>query len=456
MLKKLSAIFAFIIAFGLCFFFVPPVFANNNFTVSYDGNTTLTFSNFTNGTPADCNPHDFELNVDETINNSLLNSYVTGFVACSSTSATIPEPLYNGTYFAAFLNASETQIWFSNLFTVTNNPRPTQEVVQITPSNTTVNSTYTATGSVINATPTSLDAQVQYADGLGFADILPPIFRTNNTFSLSNDYQSEGTYRVTVAVTDNQGIAGIGTAQVTVISPPNVGAISVSNPVVQVNSSITASASFSDADTTDTHTAIWNWGDGTTSTGTVTESNGSGTVGADSHTYTAAGVYTVTLTVSDDDGTSGQAIYQYASVYNPTAQGLFSAGEHFSSPAGAYPANSNLTGTVKFGLSYKYQSTMPVGDKQFTMNFNAANLLFNATSVSSLVISNGMATLTGTGTINGGSQSYNFLVTGVNGGGIRIQITDPSNNNNIIYDTQPEAAVSATPTTPVSGHVVVH
>lgn len=90
------------------------------------------------------------------------------------------------------------------------------------------------------------------------------------------------------------------------------------------------------------------------------------------------------------------------------------------------------------------------------MNFNAANLTFNATTVSSLVIANNMATLTGTGTINGGSHTYNFLVTGVNGGGIRIQITDPSNNNSVIYDTQPGVSATATPTTSGSGQVVVH
>lgn len=70
------------------------------------------------------------------------------------------------------------------------------------------------------------------------------------------------------------------------------------------------------------------------------------------------------------------------------------------------------------------------------------------------VIANSMAALTGTGTINGGSQTYNFLVTGVNGGG--IQSTNPSNNNAVIYDTQPGAAATATPTTSVTGNVLVH
>ncbi len=89
------------------------------------------------------------------------------------------------------------------------------------------------------------------------------------------------------------------------------------------------------------------------------------------------------------------------------------------------------------------------------MDFNAANLHFNATNISSLVISNSMATLTGNGTKNG-SGTYNFLVTGVDGGGIRIQITDPSNNNAVVYDTQPGDPATATPTTSVTGNVIAH
>ncbi len=240
--------------------------------------------------------------------------------------------------------------------------------------------------------------------------------------------------------------------------PPSVGAITVSPNPVQVNTATTASASFTDPDTADTHNnsgTYWNWGDGNTTTGTVTESGGSGSV-SDSHIYSTAGVYTVTLTVTDNHGASGQSTFQYVSVYNPTSQGLFTAGQHFTSPAGAYTANTSLTGTVKFGLSYKYQGTMPASDRQFTMNFPAASLNFNAITISSLVIANSMATLTGTGNINGGSHTYNFLVTGVNGGGIRIQITDPSNNNAVIFDTQPGDPTTATPTTSVTGNVIAH
>jgi hypothetical protein len=238
---------------------------------------------------------------------------------------------------------------------------------------------------------------------------------------------------------------------------PQVGAVTISPNPVQINTSITASANFTDADTGDTHTASIDWGDLTGSHPcTVTESNGSGSVSCSlSSGYASANVYPVTITVSDGTA-SGVSPVAYASVYNPTSQGLFSAGQRFSSPAGADPSNPNVTGNVQFGLAYKYQGTMPVGDRQFTMNFKADNLLFNATTVSSLVVSSGFATLTGTGTINGGSHTYNFLVTGVNGADIRIQITDPANNNAVIYDTQPGDPATATPTTSVTGNVIAH
>ena len=64
-----------------------------------------------------------------------------------------------------------------------------------------------------------------------------------------------------------------------------------------------ASASFSDPGTGDTHTATWEWGDGSTSAGTV----GSGAVGPNSHTYTTPGVYTVQLTVTDNQGATSTA-----------------------------------------------------------------------------------------------------------------------------------------------------
>jgi hypothetical protein len=239
-------------------------------------------------------------------------------------------------------------------------------------------------------------------------------------------------------------------------TPPQVGTVTISPNPVQINTSVTASANFTDPDTGDTHTATADFGDGTHTNVTcssVTEPSGS-TPGSVSCTlssgYTAANVYPVTITVSDGTTSTTSAI-SYASVYNPTQSSIFTAGQRFSNPSTASPSTS---GNVIFGLSYKYQGGMPTGVRQFSMDFNTANIHFNANYVNSLVISNGMATLTGTGTLNGGSQTDNFFVTGVDGGGIRIQITDSSNN--VVYDTQPGDPITATPTTSVTGQVIVH
>jgi protocatechuate 3,4-dioxygenase beta subunit len=290
---------------------------------------------------------------------------------------------------------------------------------------------------------TATDASGTYS----FANLQPGTY--TETLTIPTGYTATTTDPATVALgadtTQNFGL----------YSAPVVRDITSAPNPVQIDTAVSTSATFTDGDATDTHTATWNWGDGTTSAGVVTESNGTTSRSvAGTHTYTTAGVYTVTLTVSDDDGASGTATYQYVSVYNPTSQGIFSAGQRLSSPAGAYAQNPSLTGTVKFGLSYKYSGTVPVGDRQFTMTFSAANLIFNATNVSSLVTANGIGTLTGTGTING-SGTYNYLVTGdENANTIRIKITDQSGN--VIYDTQPGAAADAEPSTSVIGNVIAH
>ncbi|MFX1255897.1 MAG: PKD domain-containing protein [Promethearchaeota archaeon] len=58
---------------------------------------------------------------------------------------------------------------------------------------------------------------------------------------------------------------------------------------------------FTDPGILDTHTAVINWGDSTIEAGSVWELAGDGTVSG-SHIYAEDGIYTVTLTVTDDDG----------------------------------------------------------------------------------------------------------------------------------------------------------
>ncbi len=388
-------------------------------------------------------------------------------LSCTSTSISFTNAplgdndLPDGDYYLVLSNdpsgiAPYTWSEISQTFHLTSNlyPTPNHAPVISSLANDTINEgdTYSATGSFTDPDSTSWTGAVDYGDSSGSHSLT----LSGMNFSLSHVYKDNGTYTVTVSVTDNQGATGTSTAQVTVNNvAPTPGAITISPNPVQINTSVSATANFTDPGVLDTHTATINWGDGvnTNQPCSVTEPSGStpGTVTcALSSGYASANVYPVSITVSDGTA-SGTSPTAYASVYNPTQQGIFSAGQRFSNPATAYPSTS---GNVTFGLSYKYQGSMPTGVRQFSMDFNAANLHFNATNISALVIANNMATLTGTGMLNGGSQTYNFLVTGVNGGDIRIQITDSSNN--VIYDTQPGAAATATPTTSVTGNIVVH
>jgi len=219
---------------------------------------------------------------------------------------------------------------------------------------------------------------------------------------------------------------------------PTVGAISAPVDPQAVGTAVNASAGFSDPGTGDTHTAEWDWGDGSTSAGTV----GSGTVGPNSHTYTTPGVYTVKLTVTDDDGGVGQSIYQYVVIYDP-AGGFVTGGGWITSPAGAYPADPSLTGKANFGFNAKYKKGQSTPDGNTQFQFQTGNLNFKSSSYEWLVVAGANAKFKGVGTING-SGNYGFMLTAtdgqVNGGGgtdkFRIKIWDKDNGDAVVYDNQ--------------------
>jgi hypothetical protein len=326
-------------------------------------------------------------------------------------------------------------------------------------------STATLTGNIVDADP--LDTHtlvVNWGDGSPAqtftfgAGALP--------FSLSHRYldnppgQPNGSFPIALQVTDSNGGQGTASTAIQVNNvAPTVGAITAPLAPVQVSTAISTSAAFTDPGVLDTHTAVWSWGDSTTSAGTVTEANGAGSV-AGSHTYAADGVYTVTLTVTDNDGGVGTSVFQYVVVYNSRA-GFTTGAGWFNSPAGAYAANPNLTGRANVGFNARYQSgaTVPTGSTQF--DFPAANLAFVSTSYDWLVITTNQAQFQGSGTING-AGNYGFLVTAQDNGGhgsdlLRLEIWDKNHNNAVVYDTQPGAATTAAPTTALGGgRIQVH
>ena len=132
----------------------------------------------------------------------------------------------------------------------------------------------------------------------------------NGTVSGSHVYADNGTYTVKVTVTDDDGGVGSSTLVVTV---NNVAPTASAGPDQTANEGQAVSlapAAFNDPGTRDTHTATIDWGDGTTpDVGATSESpfgppgstsGANGTVSG-SHVYADNGIYTVKVTVTDDD-----------------------------------------------------------------------------------------------------------------------------------------------------------
>jgi VCBS repeat-containing protein len=250
-----------------------------------------------------------------------------------------------------------------------------------------------------------------------------------------------GTLTVRGTIKDKDGVEREYTANVAILNvSPSIGPIVAPLDPQKIGTAIAVSAPFTDPSVTDTHTAVWEWGDGATSAGGVDEASGSGSVSG-SHAYPAPGVYTVKLTVTDDDGDSGESIFQYVVIYDPNG-GFVTGGGWIDSPVGAYTADPTLSGKANFGFVSKYQkgANVPTGNTEF--QFHAGNLNFKSVAYDWLVISGPKAQYKGTGSINGAGE-YGFLLTAndgqVSGGGgadkFRIKIWDKTSGE-VVYDNQ--------------------
>jgi choice-of-anchor A domain-containing protein/RHS repeat-associated protein len=178
--------------------------------------------------------------------------------------------------------------------------------------------TYTA---VINWGDGSLGSgQVQFANGQG-------------TVRASHVYADNGSYQLTLTVTDSGGLSDVQTVNVLVRNvAPTVTAAAGQTATATVPLSLNV-ASFTVpgftlplSETLETLAANIDWGDGSQSAGQVAVTPGAagvltaGTVHG-SHAYQAAGVYTVTVRITDDDGASGVASFAVqVNAPPPTAQ----------------------------------------------------------------------------------------------------------------------------------------
>ena len=152
--------------------------------------------------------------------------------------------------------------------------------------------TFVSAGSFTDPGASSWTATVDYGEGAGPQSLA---LNADRSFALGNTYEEDGVYTVRVTVTGDDGGVDSDTATVTVNNvAPTVDA--GPDQSASEGDTLNFSGSFSDPGSADTHVIEWDFGDGSPPAG--------GTL-TPSHSYASGGVYTVTLTVTDDDGGAG-------------------------------------------------------------------------------------------------------------------------------------------------------
>jgi len=277
----------------------------------------------------------------------------------------------------------------------------------------------------------------------------------NGNLNPNHIYADNGFYDVTLTIADDSDGFGTDTLMVTVNNvAPEITSIALPVDPVEIGTPVNLYATFTDMGIQDTHTYEIDWDlnseDDIHSIGDAT--NG---IVDTSYNYKSAGVYTIKLTITDDDTGSDEEIYKYVVVYD-TDGGFVTGGGWINSPEGAYVADPDLIGTANFGFVSKYKNgaTVPTGQTQF--QFQVANLNFHSEEYQWLVIAGAKAQFKGTGTING-IGDYGFLLTAIDGelksdssDKFRIKIWQKATDQ-LVYDNMMNAEDTAEPSTVLQG-----
>ena len=277
----------------------------------------------------------------------------------------------NGTYTATIYVYDESEVGTATAQVVVHNVAPTVTAAMGGPVN--EGSSLYIGGSYTD--PSYWDTvviRVDYGDGSP-VETVPLAYWPPRNFSMAHRYADSGTFLVTITATDNDG--GVGTTTLTAVVNNVAPSVYVEDSWYGYyeGSTVALRASFYDPGTADTWTGTVDYGDGTGVQPLVLTSS-SLTL---SHVYADEGVYTVTLTVRDDDGGVGTATRQVY-VYNvtPTVSatgGVVDEGSTFTS-AGSFtdPGADTWTAQVHYGDGTGWQP-LALSGKSFTLDHHYAN-----------------------------------------------------------------------------------
>ena len=299
--------------------------------------------------------------------------------------------------------------------------------------------------------PIQLSGRGSDPDGDTLAFRWAPVDNLDNVNVASPTFTAvdEGQFPLTLTVSDAESSSTPATTTVTVTNVPpivTVAGFTPANPIRR-GTPVTVTASITDPGIADAVTCALEWDDGTAPTPAAASGSGTTRTCTASHLFGAAGTYTVTVRASDGDGGSGSATTLVV-LYDPAA-GPVSGDAQIDSPAGALRTAPGSTGRAPFSVSATYPrttSTTPNGS--VTWQLPTSGFRFSSRTLSWLVVSGTRFQIGGTGEV-GGSGTYRFLLTGVDGRQpsgqgdlVRLRVWDPAAGNAVVYDSTLDPAAT--------------